>query len=259
MSVGVTQARVIASEWVKLRSLRSTVWTLLVAVLLLVGLGLIICAATNANWDRNSAAERATFQPITASLAGTFLAQLAVGVLGALVVTGEYSTGMIRSSLAAVPRRLPVLWGKLIVFVVTVLVLTGIASLAAFLGGQALLHSHGTDLSAVHAVRAVIGVPLYLAAIGALAIGLGFLLRSTAAAIAVLFGLLLVVPIVLNFLPSSWQRHIQPYLPGEAGSRLFQLNPDPSPLSAWQGYGVLLLWAAVVIAGAAVVLRRRDA
>lgn len=74
-----------------------------------------------------------------------------------------------------------------------------------------------------------------------------------------LFGLLLGVPIVLNFLPSSWQRHIQPYLPGEAGSRLFQLNPDASPLSAWQGYGVLLLFAAVVIAGAAVVLRRRDA
>ena len=259
MSTGVTQARVIASEWVKLRTLRSTVWTLLVALLLLIGLGLIICAATNANWDRNSPAERATFQPVTASLAGTYLAQLAVGVLGALVITGEYSTGMIRSSLAAVPRRLPVLWAKLIVFVVVVLVLGGLAALAAFLGGQALLGSHGTDLSAPHAVRAVLGVPLYLAGIGALAIGLGFLLRSTAASIAVLFGLLLVVPIVLNFLPDSWRQRVRPYLPGEAGSRLFQLNPDPSPLSAWQGYGVLLLWVVAAVAGAAVVLRRRDA
>lgn len=247
MSDGVTQPRVIASEWVKLRSLRSTVWTLLVAVLLLVGLGLIICAATNANWDRNSPQEQATFQPITASLAGTFFAQLAVGVLGVLVVTGEYSTGSIRSSLVAVPRRLPVLWGKLVVFVGSVLGLGAVAAVAAFLGGQALLGSHGVDLSAPHALRALVGVPLYLAGIGALAVGLGFLLRSTAASIAVLFGLLLVVPIVLNFLPSSWRENVRPYLPGEAGSRLFQLDPDPGALPAWQGYGVLLLWAAVEI------------
>ena len=139
------------------------------------------------------------------------------------------------------------------------LVLMMIGSFAAFLGGQKLLQPYGTSLSQPHVLRSVIGVALYLTVVSLLATGLGFVIRNTAGAIATLFGLLLVLPALVLALPSSWQHHISPYLPSNAGSALFDLHPESTSLAPWTGFGVMCAWAAASIIGAAILLRRRDA
>jgi len=255
----VTQARVLDSEWIKLRSLRSTALTLLAAVAAMTGIGWIICSVTAARWSRMPPGQLAEFNPVDVSLAGFHLAQLAVGVLGVLLVTGEYATGMIRATFGAVPRRLPVLWAKSGLYAVVTFVLLLVAAFAAFLGGQHVLGTHGTTLSADGAVRAVIGVAGYLTLIGVLAVALGFIIRSTAGGIATLFGLLLVVPGLGELLPSDWQPHVLPYLPSNAGEAMFAAHPDASFLSPGAGLAALVTWVVVALAAAAVLLSRRDA
>ncbi|RZS89848.1 hypothetical protein EV189_1624 [Motilibacter rhizosphaerae] len=255
----VTLPRVLRSEWVKLRSLRSTWITLLVAVIAMVGIGWAVGAATNSHWSSIGADERAVFEPINRSLIGVNLAQLAVGVLGVLLISGEYATGMVRATFGAVPTRLPVLWAKAALYAVVVFVVMTPAALVAFLGGQHFLASHGTTLSAPHAAASVVGVGLYLTLVGIFALALGFLLRSTAGGIAALVAILLVIPGIGQVLPASWRAHTLPYLPGEAGASLFSPRPeDPHALSAGAGGLVLLLWVVAALAAAAVVLRRRD-
>lgn len=255
----VSQARVVTSEWIKLRSLRSTWFTLAAGVLGLIAVGILVSWATNAHWADMHPDERAHFEPVSRSLAGVYLAQLAIGVLGVLVISGEYATGMIRATLGAVPRRLPVLWAKLGVYASVTLLATLASSFVAFEAGQQLLASHGTTLGAPHALRAVFGVALYLTVVALLGVALGFLVRSTAGGIATLFGLLLVLPVIGNVLPASWRTHVVQYFPSNAGSALFTLNPDPGTLAPWTGFAVFCAWAAVAIAAAAVVLMRRDA
>jgi ABC-2 type transport system permease protein len=255
----VTQRRVLASEWIKMRSLRSTILTLAAAVVAMVVLAWLVGWATNAHWSSMHPDERASFNPIDRSLAGVNLAQLAIGVLGVLLVTGEYATGMIRATFAAAPRRLPVLWAKAALYAVVTFVLLLVSAFAAFVIGQHFLASHGTTLGAPHAWRAIMGVAGYLTLVGVLAVAFGFMIRSTAGGIATLFGLLLVVPGVGQLLPASWQTHTLPYLPSNAGSSIFSVHTDPSALSPGTGLLVLCIWVAAALTGAAVVLRRRDA
>jgi ABC-type transport system involved in multi-copper enzyme maturation permease subunit len=255
----VNQLRAIVSEWVKLSTLRSTWITLAAALAGIVLVGAIASWAIDAHWSHIDPGERAAFSPITQSLTGVYLGQLAIGVLGVLVITGEYATGMIRATLSAVPRRLPVLWAKLVVFAAMTFVVTLIGAFIAFFVGQALLHSHGTTIGASHAVRAIVGVALYLTVVGILALGLGFVVRSTAGGIAAVFGLLLVLPALAHVLPSSWQTNVLPYLPSQAGGALFTMHPDPGTLAPWAGFAVMCGWAAAAIAAGAAVLLRRDA
>lgn len=255
----VTQGRVLSSEWIKMRSLRSTGLTLLAAVVAMIAIGCIVGYATNAHWASMAPDERAGFNAIDRSLAGYHLAQLAVGVLGVLLISGEYATGMIRATFAAVPSRLPVLWAKASLYAVVTFVLMLAAAFVAFLGGQYLLASHGTTLSAPHAVQAVIGAAGYLTLIAVLAVALGFIIRSTAGGIATLFGLLLVLPGIGQVLPTSWQRQTLPYLPSNAGASIFSIKTDPGSLSAGTGLLVLTLWVIVGLVAAAVVVSRRDA
>ncbi|MFI9275178.1 ABC transporter permease subunit [Kitasatospora sp. NPDC052896] len=257
----VTLPRVITGEWIKFRTLRSSWITLLAASLATVGFGLLICYVTVNRWDHMQPDERAFFSPADQSLRGYYLAQLAVGVLGVLVVTGEYSTGMIRASLSAVPKRLPVLWAKAIVFGVVTWVVTTVSVVVAFLGGQAVLASKhlDTSFSAPGVPRVVFGTALYLTAIGLLAVGIGTLVRNTAGGIATVFGLLLVLPVLAEALPSSWGDAISPYLPSHAGESLATLHQEAHTLAPWTGYGVLCGYVAVALVGAAVVLKRRDA
>ncbi len=255
----VTQARVLNSEWIKMRSLRSTALTLLAAVVAMVALGWIVGWATNSHWSRMDPIERALFSPIDNSLTGFHLAQLAVGVLGVLLISGEYATGMIRATFAAVPHRLPVLWAKAGLYAGVTFVLMLVAAFAAFLGGQQFLGSHGTTLSATHAVQSIVGVAGYLTLIAVFAVALGFIIRSTAGGIATLFGLLLVLPAIGQVLPTSWQNATLPYLPSNAGASMFSIHTDPSNLSAGLGLLVLCLWVAAALAGAAVLVKRRDA
>ena len=255
----VTQARVLRSEWVKMRSLRSTAVTLGAAVVLMVAMGWIFGWATKANWSELRPDEQASFNPIDTTLAGFYLAQMAVGVLGVLLITGEYATGMIRATFGAVPQRLPVLWAKATAYAGVTFALMLVASFAAFLGGQQLLGTHGTDLSAPGAVRAIVGVAGYLTLIGVFAVALGFVIRSTAGAVAILFGLLLVLPTLGLLLPGSWEDRILPYLPSNAGSTMFGAQPAPDSLSALASLLVLLAWVGGTMAVAAVLLKRRDA
>src|SRR6266480_3520493 len=143
----VTQARVVRSEFTKFRSLRSTLYTLLAAVALMIGIGALFSAVTASQYHTFGAADKADFNPAATSLQGTVFAVVAFGVLGVLLMSGEYTTGMIRSSLAAVPRRLPVLWGKLAVFAATMLAVSLVASFASFFLGQSLLDSHHLGVS----------------------------------------------------------------------------------------------------------------
>ena len=177
---GVTRLGVLRSEWTKLWSLRSTRWSLLFAFVAMAGLGPLIAAVTMSRWGHLSAHEHATFDPINTALGGFHLAQLAVGVLGVLVISGEYSTGQIRSTFMAVPRRLPVLWAKATTFAATTFVLTLIASLIAFFVSQAILAQHHVNVSIGHApaLRAVIGTGLYMIVLGVFALALGALVRQ---------------------------------------------------------------------------------
>jgi ABC-2 type transport system permease protein len=255
----VTFPRVVTSEWIKLVSLRSSWITFAAGVVAIVGLGALVAYVTNTHWSQMRPEERLGFDPVGRSLGGVELAQLAFGVLGVLVVTGEYATGMIRSSLMAVPRRWPVLAAKLVVFSACTFVLSIVSAFVAFLLGQQLLGTHGTTLGAPHVLRAVIGVALYLTVVGALAIGLGFMVRSTAGGIAALVGLLLVLPGVAQLLPNTWQPHIVPYLPGNAGGSVWAVHPEAGMLGPWAGFAVFCAWAAAALVGGAIVLRRRDA
>jgi ABC-2 type transport system permease protein len=255
----VTQARVVRSEWIKMRSLRSTTITLMAAVIAMIALAWLIGWATNAHWSHMDPGERATFNAIDRSLAGVNLAQLAIGVLGVLLISGEYATGMIRATLSAVPRRLPVLWAKAGLYAAVTFVLMLPSSFLAFVVGQHFLASHGTALSAPHAWRAIIGTAAYLTLIAVLAVAFGFAIRSTAGGIAALFGLLLVLPGIGQLLPTSWQSHTLPYLPSNAGSAMYSARPDPTALSPGTGFLVLLIWVTVALAVAALLLKRRDA
>ena len=259
---GSVEAAAMRAEWIKLRSVQSTVWSLLVAVAVTVGLGALFCAARVARADRLDASELRSFDPTTFSLNGLFLAQLAIGVLGVLVMTSEYSTGQIRATLAGTPQRMVVLVAKLAVFVATVVVVGLVACFSAFFIGQAILSQKFNEahLGDPGVLRAVIGGALYLAVIGALGLGLGVMLRRTAGAIAALVGLLLILPILVSFLPSPWNDNISKYLPIPAGQSIFSVNPPGrDSLSLWVGFAVFCAYAVVALIVGAILLQRRDA
>jgi ABC-2 type transport system permease protein len=258
----VTQLRVINSEWIKLRTLRSTPITLLVAVVIMIGLGPLLTWANAAHSGGGPGDHGApVVNSAELSLALYHFAQLAIGVLGVLMVTGEYSTGMIRASMSAVPKRLPVLWAKAAVYAVVVLVLMTIASLVAFYSGQAILSHYGRSvtLSDPGVARVVFGTGLYLTVVGLLGVALGALLRNGAGAISTLVGLLLLIPILSNLLPSSWAPHIVPYLPSNAGGALLNVVPDSTLMSPWGGFALFVGYAVALLAIAGVLLKRRDA
>jgi ABC-2 type transport system permease protein len=261
----VTQARVALSEWTKLRTLRSSRYALLAGVAMTIGFA-IIPALVNANrWSSMSFIDKATFHPLETSLIGVTVAQLAIGVLGVMIISGEYSTGMIRSTFAAVPKRLPVLWSKAGVFALVTFVLALPSTLIAFFAAQAILKGHsfnGHDIALSFSTpgvsRAVIGGALYLTLIGLFGLGLGAILRSTAGGISAFAGILFVLPPLMNVLPSSWNHAISPYLPSSAGQAIMQSGSPAHTLAPWTGLGVFAAYTAVLIVFAAIQLRRRD-
>jgi ABC-2 type transport system permease protein len=258
----VTQARVLVSEFTKFRTVRSTVWTLLVAVVLMIGISALFSAVTASQYHTFDAADRATFNPVSISLSGMMFAVVAFGVLGVLMISGEYSTGMIRSSLTAVPRRLPVLWGKLAVFAGVIFSISLVASFICFFLGQALLSSHhlGVSIAAPGALRSIIGAALYGTVAGMIGVALGALFRNTAAGIATFAGVFFVIPPLTGLLPASISDHLSQYLPSYAGDALWGgARSVTNALSPWTGFAVLCGYAVVVIAAAALRLRRVDA
>ena len=256
----VTRARVMRSEWIKLRTQPAALWSLLSAVVLTVGFGVLYSLLRVARPPHGAAA--ASYDPVAVSLSGVQLAQIAVGVLGVLLITSEYATGLIRTTVAAVPKRLPALWGKAATLTAATLLIGLPASFVTFTAGQSILaRQHlSTTLGQPGVIRAVIGYALYLAVAGLLGLALGTLLRSTAGGISALFGVLFALPLVASFLPGSLSDEVSKYLPGTAGQAITTVHPDPATsLSPWTGFGVFCAYAAVLLALAAVRMRRGDA
>jgi len=258
--VGLSFGRILRSEWIKFRSLRSTWITYAVALLVADGLGVLI-SGLRGN-DIHQHGERIGFDPVAFSLHGIMLAQLAIGVVGVLYVTGEYATGSIRATMTAVPRRAPVVVAKALVFGAVSLVIAVVMCLVAFLAGQAILSSWGLGVSLSHAgaLRAVLGAAWYVTVVGLMGLGFGFAVRSTGGAIATLFGVVLVLPLIVEALPTSWQDHISKYLPLPIASSLTSTVSDPGSTSLSTPWGIILLgvYAVVVLAIGLVVLKRRD-
>jgi ABC-2 type transport system permease protein len=255
----VTQARVALSEWTKLRSVRSTRYSLLAAVLFTIGLAALACAVVAHHYPNMSARDKADFHPLEVNLVGVQLAQLAIGILGILVITAEYSTGMIRASITAVPKRLPVLWAKALVFGLVTAALMVPAVLIAFLVGQSILSRHHieTTLGAPGVARAVIGAALYLTVVGLFGLGLGAIVRNTAGGIATFVAIMFVLPPLMNVLPASWNDAASPYLPLAAGEAIMSTTGG-NHLSPWVGLALFCGYTAAALGVAAVLLVRRD-
>jgi ABC-type transport system involved in multi-copper enzyme maturation permease subunit len=247
----ITPGGVVAAEWTKFSSLRSTWTTTGISVLLLIALGMIASASFSGDGMTS----------VDLALSGSFLAALSVGVLGALLGAGEYTTGMIRATLAAVPRRLPVLWSKSLVAGLAALVVMTAGAFAAFALGSAVLNDKvgGLGLGDDGVLRALLGAGLYLGLVAVLGVALGMLLRSSAGAIAILAGVLLIVPGLAALLPDSIAEAVTPYLPSNAGSAVMALTQVEGTLAPWTGLAVFAGYVVAALAAAAYRLKRTDA
>ena len=247
------------SEFTKIRSVRSTYWTLLALVVVTAGIGAL------ASWGvANHGGGGPDFDATRQSLAGLLLGQLIIAVLGALTVTSEYSTGMARTSLTAMPRRGVVFAAKAVAFAMVALVTGLVTCFGSFFLGQALMSSHhiSTTLGQPHVLRAVIGGALFLTVCGLLAFGLGMILRHTAGAISAAVVLLFVATVMVNFLPQSWQNDVDKWMPMNAGSAIWRAGaaqPAEHMFAPWTGFAVFCGYAAIAIIAGAILFRRRDA
>jgi hypothetical protein len=249
------------SEWTKLRTVRSTIWAMGFTVVSIIGLGALLTALEVSRWSHRSVTEVTGFDPLLYSFAGINLAQLAIGVLGVLVMTSEYATGSITLTFGATPQRRLLLAAKVSSFSVVVAIVSVISCLVSFIVCQALLVSKhaGVSLTDPGVFRAVLGGAAHLVLIGGIAVGVGALLRHTAAAVAVLFAVLLIVPGLVTLLPSPWNDTITKYLPSSAGVAMSAVVRFPNLLSPVGGLIVLCGYAGLILAAAAYFLSRRDA
>jgi hypothetical protein len=253
---------VLRSEWSKIRTLRSAGYTLIAAVVLGVGFGCMITFANARAYDGLSAADRAAWDPTGRSLSGVVMAQLAIGLLGSLVLTSEYATGMIRTSMAVVPRRSRLLAAKTAVFAVLALAAGEVIGFVSFVAGQAVLAGqdvpHAT-LGQPEVLRAVAGCGLYLAVVGLLGVAVGVLVRATAGAIAIVTAATFLIPAFTPALPESLAKFVGTYWPSMAARQLMLVHHDPHVLPPWAGFGLMVAAVAVVLAAGFVVFQRRDA
>ncbi|GAA2999042.1 ABC transporter permease subunit [Streptomyces fulvorobeus] len=253
---------VLTSEWTKIRTVSSTTWTLICAFAVTVALSAALCALTNSQFDDLPDAERATFDPTLVSFSGMILGQLAMVVFGVLVVGTEYSSGMIRTSLAAVPRRATFLFSKIAVAGVLALAVGLATSFASFFLGQALLGDHRTDLGADNVLRAVFGGGVYMGLIAVFSMGVAAILRSSMLSLGILMPFFFLVSQILSAVPGA--KNVARYFPDQAGSKIMQvvpeaMNSEPAPYGPWGGLGILLAWVVAAVAGGYLVLKKRDA
>ena len=254
----VTFPRVLLAEWTKFRTVRSTKWSLGVATFLVVAFPLVPAFVTLHHWHAH---ERIDAAPLDIALVGVQIAQLVVAVLGVLTITSEYSTGSIRSTFTAVPKRLPVLWAKLIDYAFVSIALMVPAMLVSFFETQAIVSDipkEHVSLATASIARCVFMAPLYVTLVGVFALALGAIIRNTAGGIAAYVGLFFVLTPLIHVLPNNWQNMIGKYLPFNAGESMFALTHGSDTLSPLGGGVVMVVYCAVAIAIAAVLLRRRD-
>ncbi len=275
--------RVFRSEWIKFWSIRSTYIIFALAVIFMIGLGALIAwgLATAIGEGEFEGPALLMFDSAWLSLQGIGLAQLAIGVLGVLTVTGEYSTGMVRATFSAVPRRIPVLTAKAALVALTTILIMAPAAFAAFFVAQGILADQGlnAEVSDPGVARAVFGASLYLAMVGVIGCALGWLLRSAAGAIFALVVVLILLPVLLPLIQLDWIQTFTEYLPSTAGQAIYTVDPEnlmsramqgglrpedllggeDEPLGPWPGFGILVAWAVAGLAVAGALLLRRDA
>lgn len=253
---------VLRSEWTKIRTVASTTWTLASALVVTVAIGGLLSALLASTFDDLPDAERATFDPTLISFSGMVLGQLAMVVFGVLVVSTEYSSGMIRTSLAAVPQRATFLFGKIVVAGMLALGVGMATSFLAFFLGQALLGDHSTSIGAENVLRAVIGGGLYMGLIAVFSMGVAAMLRSSLLSLGILMPFFFLVSQILSAVP--YAKDVARWFPDQAGSKIMQvvpeaMNSEAAPYGPWGGLGIMLLWVAAALLGGFLVLKHRDA
>ena len=261
MSNEVTLLSSSRSEWIKFRTVRSTRMGILITLALTLGIGALITFSIRSRWSTLDSVRKLTFDSVSTSLGGTIFAQFAVGVIGALFITSEYSSGSIRTTLAAVPNRVRLALSKLIVLVVSMLVVSEVVCFGAFLIGQAIYSGvvPTASLSSGSVLRSVLLAGVYLTLLAVLGLALGLILRQSAACISVFTSLLLIVPLVIFFLPQSWQSSISKYEPSSLGSAMMSTSAPVQSFGAWTATWLLTVYVVVVFSVGVTMLARRDA
>ncbi|HTJ37614.1 MAG TPA: ABC transporter permease [Dactylosporangium sp.] len=259
----VTHRRVLRSEWAKFWSVRSTWITVALALIALIGFGTIAALRYKSMIGSDRHIDRDFLDATSVSLTqfGVNFGQLALGVLGVLFAAGEYTTGSIRSTLTAVPKRLPVLWSKVAVYGVVAFVIGTVGAFAGFLLTNTIVSGTAAHLSLTDngVLRSLFGAGLYLGLVGVIAAALGAILRSVAGGISAFIAVIMLIPGLLSLLPTSWQSHVGPYLPSNAGDAIYTLHQQSDLLTPGRGALVLLGWTVLAVAGAAWRLVSRDA
>ncbi|MET9884343.1 ABC transporter permease subunit [Streptomyces sp. NPDC006430] len=253
---------VLRSEWTKIRTVASTSWTLVAALVVTVGVSAGLCAVFNATFQDMPKEQQLTFDPTLASFAGMTLGQLAMIVFGVLVVGTEYSSGMIRTSLAAVPRRGSFLAGKLIVATGLALIVGLVTSFLSFFLGQAILGDRSIGIDEPNVLRAVVGAGLYMAVIALFSMGVATILRSSMLSLGILMPFFFLVSTILGAVSAT--RKVAQYFPDQAGSKIMQVVPGAmdsgeTPYGPWGGFAIMALWALAAVLGGYLVLKKRDA
>jgi ABC-2 type transport system permease protein len=257
-----TRARnVLASEWIKLRSVRSTYLVLLFAAAAAVGIGYLVGHVRATDWPTMPAAAKAVFDPVSDSFTGLGLAQLALGALGVLAISSEYASGLIRTTFAAVPRRRAVIAAKAAVVGVVTLLAGELIAFATFFTGQWALSAQHLDVTLAHpgALRGVLAAGFYLAVTAWVGIGLGAVIRHTAGAITAMVGVVFLLPTVIGALPTPWDTRIGRITMNQAAQQMIAQHPHAGYFSAGPSFLIVASYAAVALAAAAVVITRRDA
>ncbi|MEU2718640.1 ABC transporter permease [Streptomyces sp. NPDC007205] len=256
----MTVIQVVRSEWTKIRSVASTMWTLSLAAVVTIALGMLISALSNHEFDNMGEKDRLFFDPTFISFAGMSLGELAMTVFGVLVVSNEYSTGMIRTSLAAVPQRGILLFSKIAVATGLALVVGTMTSFLAFFSGQSMLGSHRASIGDPHVLRAVIGGGLYMTLIAVFSMGVATMLRSSMLSLGILMPFFFLISNILGNVGAT--KKVGRFLPDQAGSKIMQVVApinDKSPYGPWGGLGIMALWVLAVLAGGYALLKERDA
>jgi ABC-2 type transport system permease protein len=252
----------VKSEWTKIRTVRSTMWTIGVTILLGIGIGALVCAVTRSHWSSMNLESRLTFDAPAQSLVGLFLAQFSVGILGVLVISAEYSTGTIRATFCSAPKRSRVFAAKVVVFGLLAFAVAEFTSFVAFFLGQFLLSAPAThaSLSSPGAFRAVFGGGLYICVLGLMAMGLATIIRHTAGAISAFVGILLIVPIITAALPNQLSQDVRKFMPDRIGVDMLTTKGENfGTFSPWVGMLILCLYAVVLLLIGNSLLQRRDA
>jgi len=262
---GLTFGGIVNSEWIKLRTLRSTIWCYALIIVITAGLGLLLASTLDTGGATPAPADQQALW-LSASTLGVQLGVLISAVLGALVIAGEYGTGMIRSTFAAVPARIPAVVAKALVFAVVTFVVGFVSVLGTALVTMPLFAARGiqTDLGDPHAWLVLLGAAGYLTLVGLIALALGTIIRNSAGGIAAALGLILVLPSIVGIFAgvtqSEWANQLGKYLPSNAGSQMFDpfQGTGGGQLEPWQGALVVAAWAVALLVPALLLLKRRD-